>query len=309
MTSRNVSHWAVCALLASAGACAVSSVQQRAAAIADSDREAKRAVATEARIDPGKIPARSISVLPFTVAGSDTSMRPLAFAMSDFLVSDLSRSPQLQLLERQRIDAILRELDLVDRGAADPRTAPRVGRLIGARRVVIGEMASAPGGTIVISLRVVDVIAGTVAQVITASAPLARTIDAEKSLAIRVFEQLGITLTPSQRALVEQRPTTNLDATVAYGRGVEAEARGDAIGAVGAFGDAARLDAGFAAARAQIASNGPSSNGRAGSGLARVLDLSAQAINAPAATRIADAADLPFQSSQLYALLLTVRIF
>lgn len=297
----------MCAITIGPLACATGGVRQHASAIADADREAKRVMATESQIDPGKIPARSFSVMPFAVASRDTVLRPLGFALADFLVTDLARSSQLQLLERQHIDAILRQLDMVDQGYIDPRTAPRVGRLIGARRVLIGDLAQTPDGGVVLTARVVDVISGTVAGVVTASAPLARIIDAEKELAVRIFEQLGITLTPAQLTLVQQRPTNNFAAAVAYGRGVEAEAKGDAIGAVGAFQEAARLDAAFAAARTQAASASPAKAGV--NGIARVLELSAQAINAPAPTRVADVADLPLQASQLFTLLLTIRVF
>jgi hypothetical protein len=294
-------------ILAATSACATSGVSRRALAISDADRDAKRAIAGEAQIDPGKIPARAFTVLPFTVAERDTVLQPLSFAIADFLTSDLARSTELRMVERLRMGAILRELDLVDAGVSDPRTAPRVGRLIGARRLLIGGLSSAPNGDIVMNARVVDAIAGTVEQLVSASAPLSRMIGAEKALALRVFEELGITLTPAQRASVEQRQTTNLAASVAYGRGVEAEARGDAAGATAAYEQAVRLDATFAAAKTQAAASPPSSSQRS-SGVQRVLDLSTTAINAPAPTKVAEAADAPIQSS-LFSLLITIRVF
>lgn len=290
-----------------AGACATTPIARRTIAIADADREARRAVALEAKIDAGKIPARSFSVLPFAATTQDSALRPLGYAMADFLMSDLAHSPELKLVERQRTDAILRELDLVDRGVVDPRAAPRVGRLLGARRVLVGELTSAPGDNVVLSARVVDVIAGTVQQLVSASAPMSRMIDAEKALAIRVFEELGIQLTPSQLANVEQRQTTNLAAIVAYGRGVRAEARGDAAGAVAGFDEAVRLDAAFSAARASLAA-APAASAQRSSSVQRVLELSAQAINAPVATKLPEAADVPLQASQVMTLLITVRV-
>jgi TolB-like protein len=295
------------AVLSLTQACATTPIARRATAIADADREAKRAVAQEAKIDAGKIPARSFSVLPFTATAPDTALRPLGYALSDFLMTDLAHSPQLKLVERQRTEAILRELDLVDQGVVDPRAAPRVGRLLGARRVLIGEITAAPGDNVVLSARVVDVIAGTVEQLVSASAPMSRMIEAEKALAIRVFEELGIQLTPSQRALVEQNQTTNLAAVVAYGRGVRAEANGDASGAVAGFDEAVRLDAGFSAARTSLAA-APPANAQRSSSVQRVLDLSAQAINAPVTTKLPEAADVPLQASQVMTLLITVRV-
>jgi TolB-like protein len=299
---------AACVVLAAATACASVPVR-RVSAIAEADRQAKQALATESQIDPGRIPARSFGVLPFAVAERDTLLRPLGYAMAEFMVSDLSHSSELQMVERLRTDAIFRELDLVDQGIVDPRTAPRVGRLVGARRLLVGEVRAAPGDAVEFSARVVDVVAGTVEQLVSATAPLGRIIDAEKVLALRVFEELGITLTPAQRVAVEQRQTTNLAATVAYGRGLESEAHGDETGAMASFQEAARLDASFVAARTQLASAAPGVSAQHGAGIKRVLDLSAQAINGPVTTKLPEAADVPLSSSQLLTLLITVRVF
>lgn len=263
----------------------------------------------EAQIDASRFPPGSLSVLPFTVAERDTLLTPLGFGIADLLVVDLAKSPRLQLLERDRLHAIMRELDLIDQGNVDPRVAPRVGRLVGASRVVVGNLSSGGPGELVISARVVDVAAGTVAQVVSARAPLVRFFDAQKAVAFQVFEQLGIALTPAQRARVEQTQTTDLAALVAYGQGVEADARGDAARAALAYEEATRLDAAFSVARGVRSTGSPTASGTRVTGVQRILELSSQAINAPAANRVADAADLPLSSSQVLTLLLTIRVF
>jgi TolB-like protein len=297
---------ALLAVLLLAG-CASNPAARRATLITDADRAARAAVAGENALDPSKIPARAFAVLPFAVADRDTLLRPLGFGLADLLMNDLAKSPQLQLVERMRTSAILRELDLVDAGVVDPRQGPRVGRLVGARRLLLGSASQPSPGTVRIDARVVDVIAGTVQELVSAEAPIDRVIDAEKALALLLFERLGITLTPAQRARVEQRQTTQLAALVAYGRGIEAETRGDAAGATAAFEEASRLDAAFAAARSQVASGGAASAQRASS-VQRVLDLTAQAVNAPVATRVPEAVDAPLASGSVLQLVFTIRV-
>ena len=200
---------------------------------------------------------------------------------------------------------MLRELNLVDEGITDPKQAPRVGRLIGARRLLIGDALRGAGGTVRLTARVVDVLGGTVQELVSAEAPLDRILDAEKQLALLLFERLGITLTPAQRQKVEQRQTTQLAALVAYGRGVQAEAKGDAAGATAAFEDASRLDAAFTAARTQ-ASGAPAS--QRASNVTRVLDLSVAAVNAPVAVRLPEAVDAPLASGSVLSLIFTIRV-
>jgi len=290
-----------------ATACASAPINRQAAAITNADRDAKRALDRESQIDPAKIPARAIGVLPFTVDQGDTLLQPLGFAMAEFLTTDLSRSSELQIVDRLRTDAIMRELNLVDRGTVDPRTAPRVGKLVGARRLLIGDMHAEPGGSVRIDARIVDVLAGTVQNLVSATAPVDRAIDAEKALALRVFDELGITLTPAQRIAVEQKQTTNVAATVAFGKGLEAEAHGDAAAAAAHFEEAARQDVAFNAARTQLAGNSSSTSERS-RGTQRVLELTASAINAPVVTKPPEAADVAL-ASQVLTLLITVRVF
>lgn len=277
--------------------------------ISDADKAAKAALASENKLDPAKIPARSFAVLPFSVDQRDTVIRPLAFGLADLLTGDLSRSPELHLVERLRTNAMLRELDMVDAGITDPRQGPRVGRLVGARRLMLGSALRSGPETVRLEARVVDVIAGTVQEVVSAEAPLDRVIEAEKQLALLLFERLGIVLTPAQRTRVEQRQTTQLNALVAYGRGVEAEARGDAAGATVAFEEASRLDVAFAAARSQAtASAAPAASSQRASSVARVLDLTTTAVNAPVATRLPEAVDAPLAPSSLLTLIFTIRV-
>lgn len=290
-------------------ACATTPLKRRTSMIGDADLQAKQAIASENSIDAAKIPARSFAVMPFTVAQRDTLLTPLGFGIADLLSSDLTRSPQLRLVERLHTDAILRELDLVDQGITDPKSAPRVGKLMGARRLLIGSIMTARPGVVRLNARVVDVLSGTVQELTTADAPLDRIVDAEKELALLLFERLGITLTPAQRVLVEQRQTTQLAALVAYGRGVDADAHGDVAAALAAYGDAARIDVAFTAARAGATGTASAQQSQSHtSAVQRVVDLSTTALNQPIATRVPEAVDTPLTTSLAVALLITIRV-
>ncbi len=296
------------ACLAALSACASTPLKRTTSLITDADQQAKQAIASENKIDAAKIPARSFAVTPFTVAQRDTLLTPLGFGLADMLSTDLARSPQLRLVERLHTDAILRELNLVDEGVTDPRGAPRIGKLVGARRILIGSIVSAGRGTVRLQVRVVDVISGTVQELATADAPVERIIDAEKELAVLLFERLGITLTPAQRVLVEQRQTAQLAALVAYGRGVDAEARGDAVAALAAYEDAARIDVAFTAARTQATGAAPAAQQSRTSAVQRVMALSTQALNQPITTQVPEAVDAPLTTSLTVALLLVIRV-
>jgi hypothetical protein len=192
-----------------------------------------------------------IGIPPFSVAPGDSALAPLGFALADLLATDLSRSARVQLVERARLGEVLRELDLAAAGRVDSATAPRVGRILQARRLLVGSIGTAPGdrNTLRLGVRVADVPTGVLAQTIDARAPLDDVLAAEKALVLRIFDALGVVLAPSERAAVEERPTANLAALLAYGRGVQRQLDGDFRGAQDEFRRARRLDPSFRAAR------------------------------------------------------------
>src|SRR5436190_16771417 len=124
----------------------------------DADAAARAAIASERTIDPTRIPDRAIAVPPMSITSSDTTLAPLAYGLADLLSNDLARSSRLTVVERLRIDAVLRELRLSTRGAVDSTSATRVGRLIGARRLIVGGVRQLPGGDLQITAQVADVV-------------------------------------------------------------------------------------------------------------------------------------------------------
>jgi TolB-like protein len=193
---------------------------------ADADASARAAIASERTIDPTKIPDRSVGVPPMSITASDTTLSALGYGLAELLANDLARSSRLTVVERLRIDAVLRELKLASSGAVDSASAARVGRLIGARRLVVGGVRQLPGGDVQITAQIADVVTRGVTRAVSARAPLARIFEAESQLAFQIFNALGIALTPGERAAIEAAPTRNIAALLAYSRGVRDESFG-----------------------------------------------------------------------------------
>jgi tetratricopeptide (TPR) repeat protein len=78
---------------------------------------------------------------------------------------------------------------------------------------------------------------------------LEQVFDLEKRLALDLFAQLGVTLTPAERNAIEQRPTRSLAAFLAYSRGLAEDDAGRFDAASRYFNEAVRIDPGFGAAQ------------------------------------------------------------
>ena len=210
-----------------------------------------QAVVAAERSQQGATASGTLGVLPFRVSSGNAGMSALGYALADLLVTDLSRAPSLRLVERARLGDVLRELDLVSSGRIDSASAPRLGVLVRADRLVLGTLDTIGPDELRLAVRVADVSSGQVTVAIDARASAADILAAEKAIAFRVFDALGVTLTPAQRVQVETRATGSLDALLAYGRGVEAELRGDPRRAADEFRRAHTIDPVFEQAGAR----------------------------------------------------------
>jgi TolB-like protein len=235
----------------------------------EADAAAKAAIASERSLAAASLPEHSVGVAPLVVVGGDSTVASLGYGLADLLITDLSRSAQLQVVDRVRTDALLQELRLGGSGRVDSATAPRVGKLIGARRLVNGAVDVTSNGHLTVSTRVADASRGSlVGQAVTEQTSLDDILDTEKSLAFGLFTQLGVTLSPAEHAAVEQRPTRYLSAFLAYSQGSRAEALGDYRSAHAYYARAVMIDPGFAAAASRMqavsASSANQPNGTAG---------------------------------------------
>jgi len=228
---------------------------------------------------------RTVGVAPFVVQAADTNLSALGYGLADLLMTDLAQSRQLTIVERLQLDALLRELDLARAGRVDTTTAPRVGRLVGARRLVVGAVAEAPGaGELVMEARVADAATSRARGAVSGRAPATRILEAEKSLAMQLFAELGVTLTPAEREAVERNRTGNLAALLAYSRGARAEVEGQYGEAMRAYREAARLDPAFSAPKARVEQlheySAPSFSSGRFAGLTRATAVATERVNA-----------------------------
>jgi len=221
---------------------------------ATADSAARKAIANEQQINVASIPSNTIGVAPLAADTNDPIAGPLAYALPDLLMADLAQSHQVVVVDRIRLDAMLRELHMVSSGRVDPTTAPRVGRLLQARRLLVGQLVSSDAGKqINVNIRIADVASSSVTPAVQSRATSGDILAAEKELAFRVLDAMGVQLTPVERTAIEQRPTKRVSALLAYGRGVRDEAAGEYGAAAQQYAQAVHIDPSFSRARVRLA--------------------------------------------------------
>ena len=216
-------------------------------------KEVKAAIEREKSLDVDSIPENTIAVSYFANLTGNEEYDVLRKGLADMIITDLSQVSDLKVLERTRIQALIDELNLAESGVIDKSTAPRAGRLLGARRLVNGGLAL-PQDMFRMDALATDVVTDKTDARADVMGEQERFFLMEKELVLDILHDLNVK--PSQEELdaIQKLPTESFLAFLAYSRGLDYEDRGMYREAAQECHKAAELDPDFslAAEKCQI---------------------------------------------------------
>ena len=125
----------------------------------------------------------AVAVLYFDYTGQNEQLAVLKKGLAQMLISDLETlADNCVIVERDRLEEILKELKLSNSKKVDPKTAAKVGKLIGARYIVMGNFFDL-FGTLRIDSRLVDVETSAIVGAVKGQGKLDDFFDIQKKLA------------------------------------------------------------------------------------------------------------------------------
>lgn len=210
--------------------------------------EAQAALSREAEIAGEPPEPRTVAVFPFRLISDNEGLLPLQVALADMMITDLTISNALTVLERTQIQSLLNEMALTEAGYADPATGARAGRLLHSEHVIQGVLTTLGQDELRFDAEVMNTQRAESAGSVSDQDQLAAIFDMEKNVVFQVLDVLGATLTPAEREAINENRAENILAFLAYGQGLMAMDRGDFQDAADLFQEAASLDPGFDAA-------------------------------------------------------------
>jgi TolB-like protein len=179
----------------------------------------------------------TVAVLYFDYSGKDADMAVLKKGLAQMLISDLSSLDGVRLVERDRLEEILAELELAKSGKIDPATAAKVGKLLGARYMVLGGYFDLMD-TLRADARVVEVETGKVVQSTGATGKPQDFLGVEQTLSDGIRKILAAKATAAATiAVADEAPTTKkapkppaqlkTKTALRYSKALDAKDRGD----------------------------------------------------------------------------------
>lgn len=162
---------------------------------------------------PAADAAPTVAILYFDYEGKDEQMGMLRKGLAQMLISDLSSLEGVRIVERDRLEAILAEIKLGQTAKIDKATAAKVGKLLGAKYMVLGGYFDLMGA-LRADARVVEVETGRVVQSVGANGKPDDFMTVEQSLAGSLSDVFSKKLKITAAAPANPTPTTGTPALV-----------------------------------------------------------------------------------------------
>jgi TolB-like protein len=201
----------------------------------------------------------TVAVLYFDYSGKTAELEVLKKGLAQMLISDLSQSERIRLVERDRLEAVLAELDLGKSKKVDPATAAKIGKLLGARYLVLGGYFDLMDA-LRVDARVVEVETGRVVKSVGGQGLRDEFLELEQRLA----RDLALVLEGELPAKTTAPPATpapksgkpaklKLGTAVKYSQALDAKDRKDKKAAATAMKEVVREQPDFSLAQLELA--------------------------------------------------------
>jgi len=166
---------------------------------------------------------KTIAIMQFdnySVGKFQEQLGYLSKGLADFFEHDFAKISSLKVIERDKIDFVLKEIELQQSGKVDKATAARVGKILGAQLMVFGSITQLDNKHTRMIVRVVKVeTSEIIASVDREGKP--DYVKMEKELVEEIAGQLDIILPERTKNALKESGTDSMDAATLYSKGLD----------------------------------------------------------------------------------------
>lgn len=149
----------------------------------------------------------------------DPEWQWLSQGLADMITTDLARSRRFQVVDRETVHRYLQEIRLADTGLVDRDTALKLGHIASVQKALFGSY-KVTNDQVAIQAYLIDVESNDVERVETVQGPVDEILSLEKTLALRIVENLNVPLTQEEIDSIKFKATDSLDAATRFYRGL-----------------------------------------------------------------------------------------
>lgn len=194
----------------------------------------------------------AVGVLYFFNLTRQSDLDPLQKGLTVMLITDLSKVKSLTVVERVRLQALVEEMKLGVSGLVEESTAPRVGKMLGARWLVGGNLLGGQPSPLQIKSNVLDVPSTQITGQPSAEGVLEELLRMEKELVLEIVKFLKIVPTPQEEIELKKPITISVKALLDYSKCVDLSDRKNYQEAAKSCESAIQADPNFDLARTTL---------------------------------------------------------
>ena len=188
------------------------------------------AVAGTATVLPAQDVRPGVAVWVFENGGSygqdAQDFEALRVGLQQILLTELARNPAMRIVERGRINEIIAEQDLGASDRVDNNTAAEIGRIVGAKYMVLGSFVDF-FGDFRIDARIVDVETSVTVRANNVADKREQLYDLMVNLASQLTEDINLPELELEAEMEEQAREIPASAITLYSRAIFFQDRGD----------------------------------------------------------------------------------
>lgn len=178
--------------------------------------------------------AKRIAILYFDSGSDNAELIRLRKGLADMLISDLSKVKMLNVIERARLEEILKEQKLNNSKEFDPATASKVGKLLGVQYILTGSFFDMLG-SMRIDARIIDVETGKIIKSEGIDGATNTFFDLEKNLVVKIAGGLNVDLAAEKTNATSKETSLSYDTSLLYSDGLEQMDKGETSKAIDTF--------------------------------------------------------------------------
>lgn len=151
--------------------------------------------------------AKRLAIIYFDNSGGVASMDKLKKGLADMLITDLSNVNLLDIVERDKLEALLKEQKLSNSKEFDPITAAKVGKLLGAQVILTGgyfEMM----GSLRIDARFIDVETGKILKSDGVDGQTSAFFKIQKQLSWKIIQNMDTKISDDEKRVLTASENT-----------------------------------------------------------------------------------------------------
>ena len=179
--------------------------------------------------------AKRIAILYFDNGSDNAELSRLRKGLADMLISDLSKIKMLNVIERARLEEILKEQKLNNSKEFDASTASKVGKLLGVQYILTGAFFDLMG-SMRMDARIIDVETGKIIKSEGIDGATNTFFDLEKKLVVKIAGGLNVDLTTDKINNAEVKETSlSYETSLLFSDGLDQMDKGENSKAIETF--------------------------------------------------------------------------